>query len=262
MERQAYGAITRCFKLEQQMVKAKKKKKGNTLSTALVKARTEEMLAIELADDVQILTDWLHNDVFALAGPSQATRLELFDFFVDSLHELTSLKKWKIEPVWHSLVNQRDDLLRFAYRLVQQFEDLAKSFRCGSDIVRNMLSLQQQKPLTNGYWYKATGLHSMLGDRFFHLQEAVGNLVDGFHRASSLVENFNSRLRPYFFLRRNIGPAYLDLLRFFLNHTSFMRSEKPERVGKSPAELLTGQAHPHWLEMLGFTRFKKSGSLA
>jgi len=64
------------------MEKAKKKKKGNTLSTALVKARTEEMIAIELADEVQILTNWLHNDVFALAGPSHATRLELYDFIV------------------------------------------------------------------------------------------------------------------------------------------------------------------------------------
>jgi len=175
---------------------------------------------------------------------------------------ITSFKKGKIEPVWRYLVNQRDELLKFSLRLVRQLEELAISFRCGIDIVRHMLSLQQQNPLTNAYWYKATGLPSKLGDRFFPLQKAVGNLVDGFHRAISKIENFNSRLRPYFFLRRNIGPAYLDLLRFFLNHTSFMICYKPERVGKSPAELLTGQAHPHWLEMLGFTRFKKSGSLA
>jgi hypothetical protein len=42
----------------------------------------------------------------------------------------------------------------------------------------------------------------------------------------------------------------------FLNHQPFPRSQKPERVGKTPAELLTGQAHPHWLELLGFTRFQ------
>jgi hypothetical protein len=261
LERQAYGAISRCFKVEQQMEKAKKKKKGNTLSTALVKARTEEMIAIELADEVQILTDWLHNDVFFLAGPAQATRVELFDFLVDSLHQLISFKKWKIEPVWRSLVNQRDGLLKFAGRLDRQLEELARSFRCQTELVREMLSLQQQAPLTNAYWQKAATLQRRLGTLFFHIQEALGKLVDNFHRASSLIENFNSRLRPYFFLRRNIGPAYLDLLRFFLNHTSFMRSEKTERVGKSPAELLTGQAHPHWLELLGFTRFRKSGSL-
>ncbi len=273
LERQAYGALSRCVKVEQQMNRAKRKKKGNTLSTALVKARTEELIAVELASEVEILVDWLHNDVFYLAGPDHATRLELYDFedkvfwkktskIVDELHQLISFKKGKIEPVWRSLVNQRDELLLFASRLDQQVEELARSVRCGIDVVRQMLSLQQQKPLTNAYWHRATALHSKLGERFFPLQEAVGDLVDGFHRTSSLVENFNSRLRPYFFLRRNIGPAYLDLLRFFLNHVPLMRSEKPERVGKSPAELLTGHALPHWLEMLGFTRFKKSGSLA
>jgi len=77
-------------------------------------------------------------------------------------------------------------------------------------------------------------------------------------RASSLVENLNSRLRNYFFLRRQLGPDYLELLRFFLNHRRFMRSEHPERVGKSPAELLSGQEHRHWLELLGFQRFRQT----
>jgi hypothetical protein len=50
----------------------------------------------------------------------------------------------------------------------------------------------------------------------------------------------------------------LELLRFFLNHRRFPRSERSERVGKSPAELLTGSSHPHWLEMLGYTRFSRN----
>src|SRR5262249_59374602 len=70
-------------------------------------------------------------------------------------------------------------------------------------------------------------------------------------RASSVVENRNSRLRNYFFLRRQLGPDYLHLLQFCLNHRRFLRSEHPERVDHSPAELLTGQPHAHWLELLG-----------
>jgi len=35
-------------------------------------------------------------------------------------------------------------------------------------------------------------------------------------------------------------------------------SDRAERVGKSPAELLTGQTHPHWLELLGYTRFRRN----
>ena len=67
-----------------------------------------------------------------------------------------------------------------------------------------------------------------------------------------------ARLRGYFFLRRELGSGYLSLLQFFLNHRRFQRSKHAERVGKSPAELLLGQTHPHWLEMLGYQRLKRN----
>ena len=76
-------------------------------------------------------------------------------------------------------------------------------------------------------------------------------------RASSLVENLNSRLRTYFSLRRHLGPDYLESLRFYLNHRTLERSGRPERQGQTPAELLTGAAHGHWLELLGFNRFAR-----
>jgi hypothetical protein len=76
-------------------------------------------------------------------------------------------------------------------------------------------------------------------------------------RASSLVENLNSRLRTSFSLRRHLGPDYLELLRFYLNHRVLERGERPERQGQTPAELLTGAAHGHWLELLSFSRFAR-----
>ncbi len=73
-----------------------------------------------------------------------------------------------------------------------------------------------------------------------------------------MIENLNSRLRCYFFLRREVGQDYLELLRFFLNHRRYPRSRKEGHAGKSPAEILQGKALPHWLEQLGFTRFHKA----
>ncbi|MET3135371.1 hypothetical protein AAKU55_005679 [Oxalobacteraceae bacterium GrIS 1.11] len=70
-------------------------------------------------------------------------------------------------------------------------------------------------------------------------------------RSSALVENLNSSLRNYFTLRRQLGGSDLELLQFFLNQRCFLRSRVPQRVGKSPTELMTGQHHPHWLTLLG-----------
>ena len=90
------------------------------------------------------------------------------------------------------------------------------------------------------------------------MREAVAALLAKVVRASSVIENLNSRLRNYFFLRRHLGADYLALLQFFLNHRRFVRSEHAERMGKSPAELLTGQSQPHWLELLGYTPFSQN----
>jgi len=37
-----------------------------------------------------------------------------------------------------------------------------------------------------------------------------------------------------------------------------MTSESKERIGQSPAELLTSEKHNHCLEMLGFELFKRA----
>jgi hypothetical protein len=93
-------------------------------------------------------------------------------------------------------------------------------------------------------------MRTQLGSKFDAVQAAVDVVTRTTVRASSLVENFNSRLRNYFFLRRPLGPDYLALLQFYLNHHKLARSEYPERKGKTPAEVLTGKPHAHWLELL------------
>ena len=93
-------------------------------------------------------------------------------------------------------------------------------------------------------------MRKSLHNRFYAIEEAIRDVVGKTVRASSVVENLNSRLRSYFFLRKQIGPSYLELLRFFLNHRRFVRSEHSDRVGKSPKEIMTGQSHAHWLDLL------------
>ena len=64
----------------------------------------------------------------------------------------------------------------------------------------------------------------------YQLECSVRDAMTNVPRASSLVENLNSRLRNYFFLRHHIGNGYLDLLRFYLNHHRFDRSDRDERA--------------------------------
>ncbi len=101
------------------------------------------------------------------------------------------------------------------------------------------------------YWQGWNRLRARMGAKFHALSDAVRLAMADTPRSSSQRENLNSRLHSFFTLRRDPGGAYLDLLRFFLNHRRFLRSRYAERQGKSPRELMTGRGHPHWLTLLG-----------
>ena len=156
------------------------------------------------------------------------------------------------------LSNHRDQLLAFAAQLERDLADLAAACHVPLPVVRALLELEALDPRQPQRWHQEAALRQRLRHHFYPLQKAVRAVAQQVVRASSVIENLNSRLRSYFFLRRHLGSEYLVLLQFFLNHRRFLRSEHPQRVDKSPAELLTGQRHPHWLEMLGYTRFSQN----
>jgi len=225
LKRRASACTAARAKIERKMDPTKKYNGGRSLCRRLSAARKAEIQALELAEDIRALADWMKNDVLSLAGPDLDSRRDLFDFVVEELHQREELCPHRLKPVRGMLQRHRDNLLAFA------------------------------GVLEEAYWQREAQLREKLRERFYALERAVQQIMAETPRASSIVENLNSRLRNYFFLRRHIGNEYLDLLRFFLNHRRYLRSDRPERIGKSPSELLNGKTHPHWLELLGYQRF-------
>jgi hypothetical protein len=259
LENRAYDAIAALADLERK--KARRRWHGHRtqdLATRIGHARRAEKEAVALAADVAVLAGWLRHDVLSLAGPDHFTRCALYDFVVAELRARESLCPRRIGPIVRALSNQRDQLLAFAAQLDQDLAALAVPFQLPVATLREVFNLEALAPDSPARWPREAVLREQLGDRFWEVSMAIAELVHRTTRASSVIENLNSRLRNYFFLRRHLGPDYLALLQFFLNHRRFLRSERPERIGKSPNELLTGQRHPHWLEMLGYTRFSRN----
>ena len=260
LENRALGAINAVAVLERKMEKAKKRSQGTKYSKKLACARAATQRAIELADDVRILKQWLQEDILAVVGPQAAIRRKLLDFIVQELAAREAQCPHRISPVRKFLEGQRDDLLHFVATIDEQLSDLAEDLGVGSHLVRAVFELQSIPTASQKRWKGMYELQTCLGRNFYLIEAAVQEIIRETVRASSLVENLNSRLRNYFFLRKQLGSEYLDLLRFFLNHRRFMRSSRLERVNKSPAELLTGEKHPHWLELLGFKLFRRANN--
>ena len=258
LESLAYKALAVPMALERQLATPGKRRdqQKSSLIARLRCARQREAEAIALYDDSALLLRWLREDILVVAGPDYATRQELFDFVVEQLRLRIPFGPQGIKEVCTSLANQRQSLLAFALALDEALAAVAARWQVPLSAVRQLQQVQKLSESNPRRWPQEVALRQQLRERYHGLSEAVAEVSARVVRASSVAENLNSRLRGYFFLRRELGSGYLSLLQFFLNHRRFQRSEHAERVGKSPAELLTGQAHPHWLEMLGYQRFQ------
>jgi hypothetical protein len=250
----AQGATLRRRRLQIRIGHASQAGPDDELAIELELARQTEARACRLARDLRTLTQWLSHDVLALAGPVLATRQMLFDFIVTELAQREPEDERRIRPVRLALQNQRDDLLAFAGVLDGKLTAIARAHGLSDSLVREACMLHRLPTTSAAYWQGWNQLRTKLGAKFHLLFDAVALVMAQTPRSSSLVENLNSRLRNYFTLRRHLGGSYLDLLRFFLNHRRFVRSQRAERTGHSPQELLTGESHPHWLTLYGSRR--------
>src|SRR5215213_7473033 len=251
LQRLAQGATSRRKALQARVGRVSQRDPDHELATQLHRTRQAETQAHRFAGDIRILVPWLRHDVLALAGPDLDTRRELFDFLVAELAAREHEDTRRIRPVRVALQNQRDALLAFAGVLDAELAEIARAHAIPESLVREACLLHRFPTTSPAYWQGWNRLRAQLGGKFHALVAAVSQTMADTPRSSSLVENLISRLRSYFTLRRHLGGSYLELLRFFLNHRRFLRSRHAERRGKSPRELLTGQAHPHWLTLLG-----------
>jgi len=261
LEKRAYEAIDARTKLERKQPIPGRRcrcRKIRGLPQKIGHARSAEAKAIALAEEVALLAHWLQYDILSVAGPKSAIRRDLFDYVVAELRARESACPHQIKPVRTMLENQRDNLLAFTVQLDRDLENLAQDWQISVATALEVLEVQRLPSWDPKRWSRVATLRETLRWRYHGVCADARELSDRVVRASSLVENLNSRLRTYFFLRRQLGKDYLTLLQFFLNHRRYLRSEDPSRVDKSPAELLTGQRHAHWLEHLGYTRFSRN----
>ena len=95
-------------------------------------------------------------------------------------------------------------------------------------------------------------LGELLGNSYGSARQEFQRILDHTKRASSLVENLNSRIRVYMNLKRMVPEKYFILLKVYFKTRKYHRSRVPERIGKSPLELMTGKEYPEFLEALGY----------
>ena len=258
LEETAFKALAKLEKVEKKVLRASWKREGQRYSKRLAVARKEARETQDLSEDMAILYGWLRCDILARNGPSSIEREEMLDFVVEEMRAREG-QHGSIKTLRTTLENQKNALLMFARRKDMKLYEAAQRFGVSVEEARVFFELMKRPESDRLTLLIEVRLRQILGDgKFEEARAEMEEIERRCVRASSLVENLNSRLRNYFFLRKRAGKEFCELLRFYLNHSRFTRSRRSERKGKSPAEVLSGEEQRHWLEQLGYTLFKPS----
>ena len=134
--------------------------------------------------------------------------------------------------------------------LEKNLVSLADSMGYRSETFRNLYRLSAMKSIHPAFVTVYEEIRAELKSDYYKAMKLVRDLVRSTYRASSIVENLNSRIRTYMNAKRYVSGYFFPLLQLYINTKKYRRSEVPERVGKSPLELLTGE-HKDFYELLG-----------
>lgn len=251
------SAVTHHVNLLVRMERAKKKGQGHTLSSTLNQANKNTIIAEATYQHVSTLSAWLQHDILQLPGHNPTDRERLFDFVLEELASVADACH-RVRKFVVSLTHQKSYLLAASHVLNREFQQMAIHYRVTTQDIWDVCYVTRYGVQTQSYHTKADTLASRLGPQFEEIEDEVLKFIATTPRCSSMVENFNSRLRPYLDSRKEITSASLALIQFYLNHHVFLRSKHAYMQGKTPAEVMAGISHPNWLEMLGFQCFKQA----
>ena len=207
-------------------------------AAAAARAATQ---AIAWADDVRTLLGWLRQDLLAVAGPDCATRRALDDWVVAELRTREPACPHRLKPVRTLRENHQAALLALAQDLDQQLQALAAELAVAPAVRHEILPATAWPPRHGQRWAREALLWPQRGDRYPAVREAVTQLSGPVVRASSVIENLNSRLRNDFFLRRHLGADSLALVQVFWNHRRFVRRRMPSVRARVPRNCGRGE---------------------
>ena len=80
------------------------------------------------------------------------------------------------------------------------------------------------------------------------IKDIIYKELDQNLQSSAAVENINSILRPFLnSVKNQVTQEALNLFMFYHNHRIFKHGK---RKGTSPMQIVSGQQHEHWLDLL------------
>lgn len=247
LERKAYSLIDNEAQLEE---RSKGKRPRQKTWEHLAEIRPKVRQAVCRYDLFAILFGWLR-EILGFSGYGPEDSLALATFILDEMNIAAGENKQLLESI-AKFRKALPQTLSFLSRFQRQLEMVSEEKGIPPDIFRLMYRQRALAPDSEESNQLVYQLVKLLMNDYDKVRAEFENIMEHTKKASSLVENLNSRIRVYMNLKRVVPKDYFVLLKVYLNLKKYRRSRKPERKGKSPLELMSGKEQPEFLEALGY----------
>jgi len=245
-ERKAYSLLSEYFQYEDALDGQRVHEKTFQKLLGL-----EEKLgpALDRCDTLQILYGWL-KEMTCYNGYGYPDVVSLCGWVLDRMEETAGEPGSRLS---HAISKARKNLLGvlvYLQRAEKALMDYAARHGYPTEAFVLLYKISGYQPGSLEYQGADRRLRRLLKGTYADCYLKVQGILDGVKRASSLVENLNGRLRPYMNLKRMVPEKFLTLLKVYFNTKKYRRSRKAERKRKSPLELLTGQKHKDFYDIV------------
>lgn len=244
-ERQAFSELSELCKLENKV--------KNSKVHAKTRKRYEELLAtiddtLLKADTLHILLEWLR-ELTGFSGYGYAKSFDLCLWILDEMAALYPDKK-KYQQAVSQFRGRLPDILKFLRRLQDNLRDASVTLHIDEHDMMLLYNQTAYPVYSAEYAAIEKRLYKRLGNRLLDARDALPDIIHMTYRASSMVENINSRIRCYMNVKREIPERFMLLLCLYLNTRKAIRPQNKEWVGTSALDRLTGHENPAFLDLL------------
>ena len=237
------------YKLKNRIVRDIGKKIPNKIWAKKYELEESIPLILRQVDEINILYEWLKEYV-NFSGMPYIQNLSLCTWILDEMRRRFP-EKVKFQRAVCTFLHHLPELLSFL-KVVQEKIKVKSEEYNHIDVHDFMLLCQHM------YCYNDITTNNYVERRLYrrfkeHLSEAchaIDEIVKSIHRASSMIENVNGRIRCFINLKREIPEHFMILIKVFFNTKKPVRSRRKDWKNKSAAERLTGKCYPEFLDIV------------
>ena len=247
LERKAWSTLDELFRLENVLNYGTPRKKTKENYDSI---NNEIKDILSLVDSVVIMFDWIR-ELLNFTGYTRSETEELLQWISFEMETVLTngqtLKHISVRKMRRAVSEFKEKRitksLSFIDYLYQALGNTMEGLGVDPHAAYLYYNMNTHHPESDTYKRMDKKLNRMLkkaGVSRDDFESAVSEELDKAERASSFIENVNSRLRTALNDSRGMTSGYLALIMMYMNTKEYRRSGVAERVGKSPYELLTG----------------------